>query len=391
VKKVVGSQTTVFAYDAAGRLVAEYGGAQPQTGGVSYLTRDTLGSTRAVTGRDGQVKSRHDYLPFGEEVDGLKVPNTGREGFTSYSHGTVRQKFTGYERDGEINLEYAQARYYSAQTGRFTSSDSFEPDLTNPQSLNKYHYCLNNPLRYIDPDGHQTQSNQNSGGLTEWFRSLIRRFMEESHPEETARKDDEEGREYNPVNNLTDGDKVVEQYMVTLGKGVEVEYHVMKATGGDFGALTLVQDLFKADSGEGSNGKVALSGVIVAANILTAGTGTGRGRSAVVIGESMEARVIPIAEELGVGYYKAKGAAEAGKLVERNLSWIVDQVRKGKSIFDIGIDVNRAERSERYIQEFQRLRSLGLERVKAGTVSVGGKSEEVYQWVPKEAVKTVNK
>jgi hypothetical protein len=28
------------------------------------------------------------------------------------------------------------------------------PDPANPQSLNRYSYCLNNPLRYIDPSGH---------------------------------------------------------------------------------------------------------------------------------------------------------------------------------------------------------------------------------------------
>ncbi|MEW6738202.1 MAG: hypothetical protein AB1489_43410, partial [Acidobacteriota bacterium] len=28
-------------------------------------------------------------------------------------------------------------------------------DIANPQSLNKYHYCYNNPLRYVDPNGHE--------------------------------------------------------------------------------------------------------------------------------------------------------------------------------------------------------------------------------------------
>ncbi len=36
---------------------------------------------------------------------------------------TIRQKFTSYERDGETQLDYAQARYFSSQQGRFTSVD----------------------------------------------------------------------------------------------------------------------------------------------------------------------------------------------------------------------------------------------------------------------------
>jgi hypothetical protein len=42
----------------------------------------------------------------------------------------------------------------------FTSSDPLPPgplpyaDITNPQSLNKYTYTYNNPLNYVDPNGH---------------------------------------------------------------------------------------------------------------------------------------------------------------------------------------------------------------------------------------------
>ena len=71
VRKVVGGSSgvaTTYVYNVLGQLVAEFGGTAPDRPGTRYLTPDPLGSTRLVTAEDQSVLSRHDYLPFGEEI-----------------------------------------------------------------------------------------------------------------------------------------------------------------------------------------------------------------------------------------------------------------------------------------------------------------------------------
>jgi RHS repeat-associated protein len=53
-------------------------------------------------------------------------------------------------------LYYYGARYYDPTIGRFISADTIVPRTTDPQSLNRFSYCINNPLRYRDPSGHLT-------------------------------------------------------------------------------------------------------------------------------------------------------------------------------------------------------------------------------------------
>lgn len=177
VLKTIGATATTFVYDAQGHLAAEYGNATNPLTGTTYLTDDHLGSTRLVTNTSGAAVSRFDYAPFGEEltagIDGRIAPNSTNQYPTATLDGTS-QKFTSKERDSETGLDFFGARYMSSAQGRFTSPDEFtggavdpftgqqinQPgplpyaDITDPQSLNKYAYVMNNPLRYTDPDGH---------------------------------------------------------------------------------------------------------------------------------------------------------------------------------------------------------------------------------------------
>ncbi len=164
VQKATGGATTTYVYDAAGDLAAEYSTAPPAPPCTTcYLTEDHLGSTRMMTDASGALKSLHDYVPFGEEIQA----GVGGRSSTYYPPGslaindTVAQKFTGKERDAETGLDYFGARYFGSPQGRFTIPDwsaKEEPvpyaKLEDPQSLNLYAYVKNNPLRFADPTGH---------------------------------------------------------------------------------------------------------------------------------------------------------------------------------------------------------------------------------------------
>src|ERR1051325_9783452 len=182
VRKFVGENAR-FVYGLGGQLIAEfdgstgnlkkeylYGGAtlitiEPtavNSNGTQYTTSDNLGSARAITNASGSVVSRHDYMPFGEELCAGTGGRTTGMGFCAVGD-TNRKKFTGYERDAETGLDFAQARYFSSTEGRFISADSLLGSLANPQTFNRYSYVLNNPLNSTDPTGHLPVSATGSG------------------------------------------------------------------------------------------------------------------------------------------------------------------------------------------------------------------------------------
>jgi RHS repeat-associated protein len=66
--------------------------------------------------------SRHDFLPFGEELTTNNRTSALGYGVTD----NVMHKYTAKERDPESGLDYFGARYFSGAQGRFTSPDPYE-------------------------------------------------------------------------------------------------------------------------------------------------------------------------------------------------------------------------------------------------------------------------
>ena len=140
---ITGSVVTTYYY-LGDKLVANRQGTT-----LSYVLQDALGSTSASVNSSGTVTSTIKYFSFGS---------------TRSSTGTLPtdKLFTGQRQDN-TGLYYYGARYYDPEIGRFISADTIVPTLADPQTLNRYSYCLNNPLNHTDPSGHWSLKEQLTG------------------------------------------------------------------------------------------------------------------------------------------------------------------------------------------------------------------------------------
>jgi RHS repeat-associated protein len=144
IEKIAPSGNTIYAFDAFGQMAAQYNTfASSFACTTCYITTDPLGSVRLVTDQNGSPVTRHDYLPFGEEIP------------ASSASIDLDQRFTGQIRDTETGLDFFNARYYTSALGRFNSADPANAGAypADPQTWNGYAYVRNNPLTYTDPSG----------------------------------------------------------------------------------------------------------------------------------------------------------------------------------------------------------------------------------------------
>ncbi|MGC9330782.1 MAG: RHS repeat domain-containing protein [Bacteroidales bacterium] len=65
----------------------------------------------------------------------------------------IHHGYTGHEMLPEFDLIHMNGRMYDPVLGRMLSPDNYVQDPTNPQNYNRYAYAMNNPLKYMDPDG----------------------------------------------------------------------------------------------------------------------------------------------------------------------------------------------------------------------------------------------
>ena len=134
------------AYTAPAVLISHDG----SVGIVYQIVRDYLGSIVYITDDKGYLKQELDYDAWGR----LRKPHLE----TYYEAGSepdllLGRGYCGHEHLPWFGLINMNARLYDPVLGRFLSPDPYVqmPDFT--QNFNRYSYCLNNPLKYVDRDG----------------------------------------------------------------------------------------------------------------------------------------------------------------------------------------------------------------------------------------------
>ncbi len=93
-----------------------------------------------LTNANGEVTKTYKYNAFGVEKD---ISESDTNAF----------RYCGEYYDTESGTIYLRARYYDPSIGRFISRDSFAGKQGDPLSLNRYTYCHNSPVVFVDCNG----------------------------------------------------------------------------------------------------------------------------------------------------------------------------------------------------------------------------------------------
>ncbi len=114
------------------------------------VIRDIQGSIMCITDETGKTLAEYSYDAWGRlrKPDNQKPFDADKQPILLLGRG-----YTGHEHLPWFGLINMNARLYDPILGRFLAPDPYiqMPDFS--QNFNRYAYCLNNPLVYIDQDG----------------------------------------------------------------------------------------------------------------------------------------------------------------------------------------------------------------------------------------------
>ena len=121
-----------------GDVIASIKTSAEGTESIEFHHSDSLGTRVATSVGGGALLRRTNYRAYG-----------GSDQAASGSIG-----YTGHIEDADGDLIYMQQRYYSADIGRFISTDAVSPiEIDDARHVNRYAYAYSNPTTFPDPDG----------------------------------------------------------------------------------------------------------------------------------------------------------------------------------------------------------------------------------------------
>ncbi|ATW27221.1 RHS repeat-associated core domain-containing protein [Candidatus Formimonas warabiya] len=145
VREVTPSGTNYYYYDTSSAFIGL------KKNNTTYIVHNNLrGDIESITDTSGNIVAQYHFDPWGNQI--------------TYS-GSLTQPFryASYYFDDETGLYYLKSGYYSPALGRFLTKDSIEYiKHEDPQTLNLYTYCGNDPVNNVDPDGNFQNAAQNT-------------------------------------------------------------------------------------------------------------------------------------------------------------------------------------------------------------------------------------
>ena len=153
------NETTKYIYDGT-RVILELGNENEEKSVNTY-------GLELVSRKQNENNYYYLYNGHGDVTSLLDENNTKVNTYKYDEYGNITEetegvenpyRYAGYYYDKETKNYYLQSRYYNPAIQRFISEDTVRGDIEEPLTQNLYTYTHNNPLKYIDPNGHAVET-----------------------------------------------------------------------------------------------------------------------------------------------------------------------------------------------------------------------------------------